>query len=101
KGEGSDAGSNSLSFSRLFPLRLCGQSFSLCALCARSVRSVLKDPVQPDNGDACVVKGRMVMIKDALRDIIEGGTLDRARARAVMEEIMTGGATGAQFGALV
>jgi anthranilate phosphoribosyltransferase len=43
----------------------------------------------------------MDMIKDALRDIIEGGTLDRARARAVMEEIMTGGATGAQFGALV
>lgn len=41
------------------------------------------------------------MIKDALRDIIEGGTLDRDRARAVMEEIMTGGATGAQFGALV
>jgi anthranilate phosphoribosyltransferase len=41
------------------------------------------------------------MIKDALREIIEGGTLSRDRARAVMEEIMTGGATGAQFGALV
>ena len=41
------------------------------------------------------------MIKDALREIIEGGTLTRERARVVMEEIMTGGATGAQFGALV
>ncbi|CAA9555611.1 MAG: Anthranilate phosphoribosyltransferase [uncultured Thermomicrobiales bacterium] len=41
------------------------------------------------------------MIKDALREIIEGGTLSRERARTVMEEIMTGGATGAQFGALV
>ncbi len=41
------------------------------------------------------------MIKDALRAIIEGGTLNREEARTVMEEIMTGGATGAQFGALV
>lgn len=41
------------------------------------------------------------MIKDALRAIIEGGTLNREDARTVMEEIMTGGATGAQFGALV
>lgn len=41
------------------------------------------------------------MIKEALRAIIEGGTLSRDDARAVMEEIMTGEATGAQFGALV
>jgi len=41
------------------------------------------------------------MIKEALRTIIEGGNLSRAEARAVMDEIMTGGATGAQFGALV
>ncbi len=41
------------------------------------------------------------MIKEALREIIEGGTLSREQAHAVMEEIMTGGATGAQFGALV
>ncbi len=41
------------------------------------------------------------MIKDALRKIIEGGMLTREEAREVMEEIMTGNATGAQFGALV
>ncbi len=41
------------------------------------------------------------MIKDALRKIIEGGMLTREESRQVMEEIMTGGATGAQFGALV
>lgn len=41
------------------------------------------------------------MIKDALRKIIEGGTLTREEARAVMNELMTGNATGAQFGALV
>lgn len=41
------------------------------------------------------------MIKDALRQIIEGGTLSREQAREVMEQMMTGGATGAQFGALV
>ena len=41
------------------------------------------------------------MIKDALRKIIEGGMLTREEAREVMEEIMTGGTTGAQFGALV
>src|SRR3954447_8980130 len=42
-----------------------------------------------------------MLIKDALRSIIEGGTLSREEARQVMEQIMTGGATGAQFGALV
>ena len=41
------------------------------------------------------------MIREALREIIEGGTLSREQARVVMDEIMTGGATGAQFGALV
>ncbi|MFN8516049.1 MAG: anthranilate phosphoribosyltransferase [Chloroflexia bacterium] len=41
------------------------------------------------------------MIKDALQKIIEGGMLTREEAREVMEEIMTGGTTGAQFGALV
>lgn len=41
------------------------------------------------------------MLKDALSRIIEGGTLSRDEARAAMEAIMTGGATGAQFGALV
>ena len=41
------------------------------------------------------------MIKEALRTIIEGGNLSREEARGVMDEIMTGGTTGAQFGALV
>jgi anthranilate phosphoribosyltransferase len=41
------------------------------------------------------------MIRDALSNIIEGGTLNRDEARAVMEQLMTGQATGAQFGALV
>ncbi len=41
------------------------------------------------------------MIKEALRKIIEGGMLTREESREVMEEIMTGGTTGAQFGALV
>ena len=41
------------------------------------------------------------MLKDTLRRIIEGETLSRDEARAAMEVIMTGGATGAQFGALV
>ncbi|HEU5329009.1 MAG TPA: anthranilate phosphoribosyltransferase [Thermomicrobiales bacterium] len=41
------------------------------------------------------------MIRDALSKIIEGDTLSRDEARAVMEQLMTGQATGAQFGALV
>lgn len=41
------------------------------------------------------------MLKSALITIVEGGYLDRGEAREVMETIMTGQATGAQFGALV
>lgn len=41
------------------------------------------------------------MVREALRKIIEGGHLTRDEARGVMETIMTGGATPAQFGALV
>lgn len=41
------------------------------------------------------------MLKSALSKIVEGGYLDRAEARQVMDAIMTGQATGAQFGALV
>lgn len=41
------------------------------------------------------------MLKSALSKIVEGGYLDRAEARAVMDAIMSGQATGAQFGALV
>ena len=41
------------------------------------------------------------MIREALATIIEGGTLSREQASQVMEEIMTGQATPAQFGAFV
>lgn len=41
------------------------------------------------------------MLKSALGKIVEGGYLERGEAREVMEAIMTGQATGAQFGALV
>jgi anthranilate phosphoribosyltransferase len=43
----------------------------------------------------------MTTMQRALSAIIEGGRLGRDEARAVMEQIMTGGATPAQFGALV
>ena len=38
------------------------------------------------------------MIVDALASLLEGESLDRARARAVMDEIMRGDATSAQIG---
>ncbi|MBM4436509.1 MAG: anthranilate phosphoribosyltransferase [Actinobacteria bacterium] len=41
------------------------------------------------------------MIVDAIRQIVEGESLTRAQAGAVMEEILTGQATPAQFGAFV
>lgn len=41
------------------------------------------------------------MLKDALGKIIDGKALSREEARAAMDVIMTGQATGAQFGALV
>lgn len=41
------------------------------------------------------------MLKSALSKIVEGGYLNRAEAREVMDAIMSGQATGAQFGALV
>ena len=41
------------------------------------------------------------MIREALATIIEGSTLSREQASQVMEEIMTGQATPAQFGAFV
>jgi anthranilate phosphoribosyltransferase len=37
----------------------------------------------------------------AIRAVVDGGVLDEAQARFVMNEIMTGGATPAQIGALV
>jgi anthranilate phosphoribosyltransferase len=40
-------------------------------------------------------------IKDAIRIVVDGGTLDRATAGAVMDEVMTGQVTPAQIGALV
>jgi anthranilate phosphoribosyltransferase len=41
------------------------------------------------------------MIREAIAHIVGGGTLSRDEASQVMEEIMTGQATPAQFGALV
>lgn len=41
------------------------------------------------------------MIREAIARIVEGGDLTRDEAAAVMDEIMTGQATPAQFGALV
>lgn len=41
------------------------------------------------------------MIQEAISILVEGGTLDRAQAAAVMEQIMGGEASPAQFGAFV
>ena len=41
------------------------------------------------------------MIQEAIRDLIAGADLDRARTRAVMEQIMSGQATDAQIGAFL
>ena len=41
------------------------------------------------------------MIQEAIRDLIAGADLDRAKARAVMEQIMSGQATDAQIGAFL
>jgi anthranilate phosphoribosyltransferase len=40
-------------------------------------------------------------IKGAIRTVVEGGTLDADQAAAAMDQIMTGGVTPAQIGALV
>jgi anthranilate phosphoribosyltransferase len=40
-------------------------------------------------------------IKSAIRTVVEGGTLDADQAAAAMDQIMTGGVTPAQIGALV
>ena len=42
-----------------------------------------------------------VDINDAIRTIVEGGTLDAGQAAAVMDRIMSGEVTPAQVGALV
>ena len=41
------------------------------------------------------------MIQEAIRDLIAGADLDRAKMRAVMEQIMSGQATDAQIGAFL
>ncbi len=41
------------------------------------------------------------MIQEAIRDLIDGADLDRAKMRAVMEQIMSGQATDAQIGAFL
>ncbi len=41
------------------------------------------------------------MIQEAIRDLITGADLDRAKMRAVMEQIMSGQATDAQIGAFL
>ena len=41
------------------------------------------------------------MIQEAIRDLIAGADLDRARTQAVMEQIMSGQATDAQIGAFL
>ncbi len=41
------------------------------------------------------------MIQEAVQDLIAGADLDRVKARAVMDQIMSGGATDAQIGAFL
>src|SRR5262249_26158659 len=41
------------------------------------------------------------MIREAIAKVVAGGNLSRGEAAEVMEEIMTGQATPAQFGSLV
>ena len=41
------------------------------------------------------------MIQEAIKDLIAGADLGRARTRAVMDQIMSGQATDAQIGAFL
>ena len=41
------------------------------------------------------------MIQEAIQALIAGADLDREKARAVMDQIMSGGATDAQIGAFL
>ena len=41
------------------------------------------------------------MIQEAVQELIAGTDLDRAQVRAVMDQIMSGGATDAQIGAFL
>ena len=41
------------------------------------------------------------MIQEAIQALIAGADLDRKKARAVMDQIMSGGATDAQIGAFL
>jgi anthranilate phosphoribosyltransferase len=41
------------------------------------------------------------MIKEAISQLVSGNSMSQAQAGEVMDEIMTGGVTAAQFGAFV